>query len=105
MRKKLFSFMLLGSLFLLGGGGLQAAPKKSHFPAYTPNFAPKVYSSKSYGSKAYTKKPPYAGYGKPSKANGYPKTKITSGHMKKTSKGYTEKELPSQYMQLLVICR
>lgn len=38
---------------------------------------------------AYTKKAPYAGYGKISKTTGLPKTKIVSGHVKKTSKGYT----------------
>lgn len=39
--------------------------------------------------EAYTKKAPYQGYGKPSKVNGLPKFKTTSGHFKKTSKGYT----------------
>lgn len=38
---------------------------------------------------AYTKKAPYAGYGKPSKVNGQIKTKHVTGHVKKTSKGYT----------------
>jgi len=40
-------------------------------------------------SKGYTKKTAYSGFGKRSSINGLPKTKITSGHMKKTSKGYT----------------
>lgn len=43
----------------------------------------------SHHSKAYSKKPPYAGYGKQSKINGLPKSKIVSGHAKKTNKGYT----------------
>ncbi len=88
MKSKLFRFAILGAL-LISGGGLHAASKRSYFPSYTPDYRPKAYSTKSYGSKTYTKKAPYAGYGKPSKANGLPKTKTTSGHMKKTSKGYT----------------
>lgn len=40
-------------------------------------------------SKGYTKKSMYSGYGKPSKVNGKIKTKSTSGHFKKTSKGHT----------------
>lgn len=38
---------------------------------------------------AYTKKAPYSDYGKISKTTGLPKTKIVSGHVKRTSKGYT----------------
>ena len=38
---------------------------------------------------SYSRKAPYAGYGKTSKVNGLPKCKTTSGHMKRTSKGYT----------------
>lgn len=44
---------------------------------------------KSYSRASYSKKAPYAGYGQPSKVNGLPKCKTTSGHMKRTSKGYT----------------
>lgn len=40
-------------------------------------------------TKSYTKKASLEGLGKPSKANKLPKTKVTSGHVKKTSKGYT----------------
>lgn len=47
-------------------------------------------SWRSFGkTKTYTKKAPYAGYGKVSPANGRIKMKGTAGHMKKTSKGYT----------------
>lgn len=42
-----------------------------------------------YTPKSYTKKAPCAGFGKRSKANGLPKTKIVRGHVKKTNKGYT----------------
>ncbi len=87
MKNKLFGAALLGTL-LLSAGGLSAAPKKSPFPIFTPNYTPKAVAAKSYGS-SYTKQAPYAGYGKPSKVNGQPKTKIVSGHTKKTSKGYT----------------
>ena len=38
---------------------------------------------------AYTKKAPYAGYGKISSTTGRPKTKIVRSHTKRTSKGYT----------------
>lgn len=38
---------------------------------------------------SYSKKASYSGCGKTSKTNGLPKYKTTSGHMKKTSKGYT----------------
>ena len=38
---------------------------------------------------AYTKKAAYEGYGQVSKTTGGPKTKIVSGHVKKTSNGYT----------------
>lgn len=88
MKGKMFLYSVIGVL-LLSVSGLHAASKRSHFPSYTPDYRPKAFSAKSYGSKTYTKKAPYAGYGKPSKANGLPKTKTTSGHMKKTSKGYT----------------
>lgn len=44
---------------------------------------------KSYSRASYSKKAPYAGYGKPSKVNGLPKCKTTSGYTKRTSKGYT----------------
>ena len=50
-----------------------------------------AYSRKTSISapKSYTKKAPCAGFGKRSKANGLPKTKIVRGHVKKTNKGYT----------------
>ena len=60
---------------------LSAAPRNG--------YTQKTYSTKSHSKKPYSKKAPYAGYGKPSKANGLPKYKTTSGHTKKTSKGYT----------------
>lgn len=60
---------------------LSAAPRRG--------YNQKSYSTRSYAKKSYSKKAPYAGYGKPSKANGLPKCKITSGHVKKTNKGYT----------------
>lgn len=60
---------------------LSAAPRKG--------CSQKSYSSNSYSQKPYSKKAPYVGYGKKSKVNGLPKYKITSGHTKKTSKGYT----------------
>ncbi len=71
---------LLATIFL-SASELSAAPRKS--------YTPKSYSIKSYKTKSYSKKAPYAGYGKPSKVNGLPKTKITSGHVKRTNKGYT----------------
>ena len=50
----------------------------------------KSYPTKSYAKKSYTKKAPYQGYGKPSKVTGRPKTKVVSGHVKRTrSGGYT----------------
>lgn len=75
-----FSLALLATT-ILSVGELSAAPKK----AYTQ----KSSSTKATTKKPYVKKAPYAGYGKPSKVNGQPKTKTTSGHVKKTSKGYT----------------
>jgi len=39
--------------------------------------------------KSYMKKASLEGLGKPSKANRLPKTKVTNGHFKRTSKGYT----------------
>ena len=41
----------------------------------------------SFGSKTYTKKAAYSGFGKKSSANGQFKVKSTSGHYKRTSKG------------------
>lgn len=41
-------------------------------------------------TQSYTKKASLEGLGKPSKANNLPKTKVTSGHVKRTSKGYTQ---------------
>jgi hypothetical protein len=38
-------------------------------------------------TKSYTKKAPCAGLGRRSKVNGLPKTKVVSGHVKKTNKG------------------
>lgn len=46
-------------------------------------------TTSSLQAAPYSKKVPYAGYGQPSKANGLPKYKTTSGHMKRTTKGYT----------------
>lgn len=51
-----------------------------------------VYAKKtSFGRtpKTYTKKSLNMGFGKPSKVNQLPKTKIINAHTKKTSKGYT----------------
>lgn len=75
-----FSLAVLATAFL-SVGELNAAPKKT--------YTQETYSTKVATKKSYSKKAPYAGYGKPSKVNGQPKTKITSGHVKKTSKGYT----------------
>ncbi len=75
-----FSLALLAIAFL-SVGELNAAPRKS--------YTKKSYSAKSTTKKPYVKKAPYAGYGKPSKVNKQPKTKITSGHIKKTGNGYT----------------
>ena len=80
LKNKAFSLVLLATLFM-STSELCAAPRKS--------YTPKSYSTKSYKTKSYSKKAPYAGYGKPSKVNGLPKTKITSGHVKRTNKGYT----------------
>jgi hypothetical protein len=80
LKKRIFSLALLTTMFL-SVGELSAAPKKF--------YTQKSYSAKTTIKKPYVKKAPYAGYGKPSKVNGQPKTKITSGHVKKTSKGYT----------------
>ncbi len=80
LKNGMFSLALLATTFL-SVGELSAAPKKS--------YTQKSYSTKTTTKKPYVKKAPYAGYGKPSKVNGKPKTKITSGHVKKTSKGYT----------------
>ena len=80
LKSNVFGLALL-TITALSVGELSAAPKKS--------YSTKPYSTKSYGKKPYTKKAPCAGFGKPSKVNGLPKTKITSGHVKKNSKGYT----------------
>ena len=48
--------------------------------------------SNSFGfpkTRTYTKKRAYEGFGQKSKSNGLYKTKITSGHVKRTNKGYT----------------
>lgn len=45
--------------------------------------------ARSKKSKSYTPKPAYSGLGKPSKKTGRIKIKSTSGHYKRTSKGYT----------------
>lgn len=96
--KDMFGYLkigMLGAAFLgmtfFASGELNAAPQKA--------YRPKTYSSKSYYKSPktrcyvkppqYSKKAPYSGYGKRSKVNGLPKTKITSGHVKRTSKGYT----------------
>lgn len=62
-------------------GVINAVPRKSH--------TQKLYTTKLKPSKTCSKKAPYAGYGKPSKVNGYPKTKVVSGHVKRTRQGYT----------------
>jgi len=70
---KLTSFLLLASCLL-----------------FVMCIEPKGYSlSYPSSTKTYTKKAPYAGYGKQSKVNGMIKTKPVSGHYKKSSKGYT----------------
>ncbi len=72
-------FTALATVFCLTSmGELQAAPRKTSSRA-----------TKSSTKKAYVKKAPYAGYGQESSVNGKPKTKIVSGHTKKTEKGYT----------------
>jgi hypothetical protein len=40
-------------------------------------------------TKSYTKKPAYSGFGRPSKVNRLPRTKSTSGHYKRSNRGYT----------------
>lgn len=80
VKNGIFSLVLL-AMSVLSVSELSAAPRKS--------YGSKSCSTKSYAKKSYSKKAAYAGYGKLSKVNGLPKTKITSGHMKKTSKGYT----------------
>lgn len=87
LKNGVFSLAFL-AMTLLSVSDLSAAPRKT--------CGSKASSTKSYNSpaknqnkKSYAKKAPYEGYGKPSKVNGRPKTKIVSGHTKKTSKGYT----------------
>lgn len=80
LKKGAVSLALFATIFL-SASQLSATPRKS--------YSPKSYSTKTYSTKSYTKKAPYAGYGKPSKVNGQPKTRISSGHVKRTSKGYT----------------
>ena len=73
--------LVLFATTVLSVGELRAATRTS--------YTTKSYPTKTTAKKPYSKKASYAGYGKPSKVNGQPKTKITSGHVKKTSKGYT----------------
>ncbi len=73
-----FCSLLIAGFFLTTAGQLQASPKKNS-----------AYSGHSLGKKAYSKKAPYAGFGKKSSVNGQYKMKIVKGHMKKASKGYT----------------
>ena len=80
LKRGLFGLTLIGTVFFTSNA-LIAAPRKS--------YKPKTYSTRSYSTKSYTKKAPYAGYGKRSTVNGLPKTKIITGHGKRTSKGYT----------------
>lgn len=70
---------------------LSAAPRKAYASKpYSIKSSNKTsHSTKSYKTKPYVKKAPYEGYGKLSKVSGRPKTQIASGHVKKTSKGYT----------------
>ena len=88
-------------------GELSAAPRKSYkaktystrtrksYKAKTYStrrrkpYKTKTYSTRRSSKKSYTKKAPLAGYGKPSRVNRLPKTKIISGHPKRSSKGYT----------------
>ncbi|KKM60715.1 MAG: hypothetical protein K940chlam5_01228 [Candidatus Anoxychlamydiales bacterium] len=86
---------LLATMFL-SVSELSAVPRKTYkSKSYSTKsyvkkpYKPKMYSTRSYSQKSYAKKSPYQGYGKPSKVNGLPKCKTTSGHVKKTSKGYT----------------
>ncbi len=75
--------MLSGAVLittLFSTSALSAAPNKA--------YESKSHSTKAYSKKAYSKKAPYAGYGQSSKVNGRSKTKIVSGHTKKTAKGY-----------------
>lgn len=80
LKNGVFGLALLTTT-LLSVSDLSAAPRKS--------YGSKSYTTKNYSQKPYVKKSPYAGYGQPSKINSRPKTKIVSGHVKKTSKGYT----------------
>lgn len=47
-----------------------------------------IFSTPAFARKSYTKKAPYSGFGKTSKKTGRTKVKSTSGHSKKTSRGY-----------------
>lgn len=53
--------------------------------------SPNIYAKRtSFGkTKSYQKKSAYEGLGKKSKVTSLPKTKITSGHGKRTKRGYT----------------
>lgn len=75
LKTRALSLALL-AMVIFSIGELSAASTKSYVP-------------KAQSTKSYSKKAPYAGYGKASKVNGLPKTRIVSGHMKKTSKGYS----------------
>jgi len=95
LKSGIFNLSILATI-LLSTSELSAASRKPYkskvysIKNYSKkSYTPKSYTTKSYNRKPYTKKASYAGYGKPSKVNGLPKTKITSGHVKKTSKGYT----------------
>ena len=89
MKSGVFRLAFL-AVILLSVSELSAAPRKSYSAkSYNQNYYPSKNYNYNYSKKPYSKKAPYAGYGKPSKVNGLPKTKITSGHVKKTSKGYT----------------
>lgn len=90
LKAGLFGTIFFGMTFFVSGE-LNAASQKT--------YRSKAYSSKNYSKRSntrcyveppqYSKKASYSGYGKRSKVNGLPKTKITSGHVKRTSKGYT----------------
>lgn len=72
---KLFSFLLVIA-FVTSIGNIGA--KKSAFSCKPI----RIKSCKSYSKKTYTKKTPYEGFGKTSKANGRIKTKGVKGYVK-----------------------
>lgn len=89
MKSKIMSWLLLCACLFFA---VETLAVRSFFRRSSSRLKPvrvKMARTKTIRNTTYKKKAPLNDFGKPSKSNRIPKTKVVMGHGKRTRKGYT----------------